>query len=286
MSSTIAVGVDGTHHSFPALVWAAAAAAERDAVLELVHAVGQSVSGFDLTLDRVLEQRGKSVVEAAAEAAESLHAGLTVRTMVSPKGPADALVAASEHADLVVLGSRPFRRPGRVLPGPRSYQVAAASHAPVVVVPDLAPESAHGVVVGVDGLPDGAAALTLAASEASRMGEQLTLVHAWEEPSPYVGLDYQARGLGDAIREAGEAVLRTARQAVLDQYPDLEVGAQLVRSTPARALLEAASSARLLVVGSRGRHGVSRVLLGSVSHAVLLGATCPVLVARPQPTKP
>ena len=52
------------------------------------------------------------------------------------------------------------------------------------------------------------------------------------------------------------------------------------QTQPARALLHAAQDARLLVVGSRGLHGVARMLLGSVSHTVIIHAPCPVLVVR------
>ena len=65
-----------------------------------------------------------------------------------------------------------------------------------------------------------------------------------------------------------------------DRYPDLVVHQQLVQSQPAQALLDAAKGARLLVVGSRGLGGVARMLLGSVSHTLVLHPPCPVLVMR------
>ena len=66
-----------------------------------------------------------------------------------------------------------------------------------------------------------------------------------------------------------------------DRYPDLAVNQRLDKDTdPAKALVEAAAGARLLVIGSRGRGGFSRLLLGSTAHAVLHHAKGPVLISR------
>jgi nucleotide-binding universal stress UspA family protein len=46
------------------------------------------------------------------------------------------------------------------------------------------------------------------------------------------------------------------------------------------ALVNAGRGASLLVIGSHGRHGLSRFLLGSVSHDVIVHAPCPVMVLR------
>ncbi|WP_328908378.1 universal stress protein [Streptomyces sp. NBC_00234] len=55
----------------------------------------------------------------------------------------------------------------------------------------------------------------------------------------------------------------------------------LVRGNPAQALVDAAEGADMLVVGSRGRGGFRRALLGSVSQQAALHAPCPTVIIRP-----
>ncbi len=76
-------------------------------------------------------------------------------------------------------------------------------------------------------------------------------------------------------------VLAEAIAGLADQYPDLHIVSEVVGGRPLRALYAAAVGARMLVVGSRGRHGFSKALLGSVSEDLVLSMPCPVVVVRP-----
>jgi nucleotide-binding universal stress UspA family protein len=63
-----------------------------------------------------------------------------------------------------------------------------------------------------------------------------------------------------------------------EKYPDVEVVSEVIQGSPARILGAVSARADLLVVGARGRGGFPALLLGSVSHALLHYAHCPVAV--------
>lgn len=63
-----------------------------------------------------------------------------------------------------------------------------------------------------------------------------------------------------------------------DKYPEVEVEATVVRDQAATMLEELSATARLVVVGSRGRGGFPGLLLGSVSAHTMHDAHCPVLL--------
>ncbi|UZJ34136.1 universal stress protein [Streptomyces endophytica] len=73
-------------------------------------------------------------------------------------------------------------------------------------------------------------------------------------------------------------MLRTEAAKRLDRFPEVTVHARVERVRPAAMLTEASRDAALLVVGTHGRGGLRRLMLGSVSGEVLHRAAAPVLV--------
>lgn len=140
---------------------------------------------------------------------------------------------------------------------------------------------AGGVVVGDDGSRCAAHAVSVAATEAGRRGVELHVVRAWSIVSAVRPADVPA-GIVPSVAELEEATLAAehARVAELVGSSDLEVTVHVVYGAAAKALLQAAEGAELLVVGSRGLGGFSRLLLGSVAEQVIRHAACDVLVTR------
>jgi nucleotide-binding universal stress UspA family protein len=197
-----------------------------------------------------------------------LHvSGVTLAT-----APADTLVDAASSAGLLVVGSRGFGRALAALLGSVALSVAARASCPVVVVKSGSrADSASEVVAGFDGSPEAAAALRFAADHAAATSSGLLIVTATSENAP-AGMLLAARNIAE---EGRETVGRT--------HPELDVVTVVEPGPAERALVNASPSARLVVVGTRGRGAFRGMLLGSVSQAVIDGARCPVAVIGTDP---
>ena len=137
------------------------------------------------------------------------------------------------------------------------------------------------IVVGVDGSPGSRQALERAIEEAKAHGGRIEAVHAWHMPSlaayPYGALAFD-RG---AFEEDAQATLDKVIDSTYTQGLAEPIERIVVCGSAARALLDAAKGADLLVVGSRGLGGFTGLVLGSVSEQCVRHAGCPVLVVRP-----
>ena len=131
------------------------------------------------------------------------------------------------------------------------------------------------IVVGIDSSSGADAALRWAVAEARRWGAALEVVLAWsylDQPSDEFRPDY------------GEDDARAALETAMDRVGGAEgvdVTLTCVNDLPARALLDAAGRADLIVVGSRGLGGFRGLLLGSVSQQCAHHAPCPVVIVPP-----
>ncbi|MFD4951376.1 universal stress protein [Streptomyces sp. NPDC058451] len=135
------------------------------------------------------------------------------------------------------------------------------------------------VVVGVDGSPSSCAALRWAAEYARLVGGVMEAIHAWDTPSaigwtgPAIDPEFDLEQARERFAEGLRGVFGDDRPAHLVEY--------LVEGDPSEVLIRASAGADVLVVGSRGRGGFARAMLGSVSQRCAQHAACPVVVVRP-----
>lgn len=284
----IVVGVDGSAASCAALRWAATDAALGDRPLTLVMAIEPLITHWPwvpatteftnwqmCSAAQILQEARTLAARACPDAALVIDTQRIISTAAAP-----ALVALSNDAELVVVGSRGRSATARVLLGSVSTALIHHAHAPVAVIGESATEPAGAgapVLVGVDGSAASDLALGIAFAQASSRGVGVLALHAWSDTlvlDGMPGLDW--------------ASVKTRAQEVLDgrlagwgaRYPDVPVSQRVVCDRPAAQLIEMSSAAQLVVVGSHGRGGFTGMLLGSVSTAVAHAAHAPVIVAR------
>ncbi|MEU2060324.1 universal stress protein [Streptomyces sp. NPDC013455] len=134
------------------------------------------------------------------------------------------------------------------------------------------------VVVGVDGSPSSYEALRWAVRYAGLVGGGVEAVAVWELPGLY-GWSGPAVDMDVDEEETRQKMSRELTE-VLGADSAGSVRTHVVHGNPADVLLRAAEGAEALVVGSRGRGGFARALLGSVSQHVSQHARCPVVIVR------
>lgn len=266
----VVCGVDGTREGFEAARQAARLTSAEGrlrlvAVVELFAALSgrwgaeparwRSELALDRSAEELVAELGERARESLAEAGAQLRLPADIATSVVEGAAHEGLLeAAREHeATLIAIGTHGGGRlAGAALAETTAMVVHEARASVLIARPSFDPERFPAtIVVGIDGSTHSQAALDVAVSLRRRAEGRLIVVVA--EPAPPTTL------------------------LALD---DLGVPHELVTLTrrPVDALVTAARTADLLVIGSRGLHG--RRALGSVSERAAFGAASSVLVVR------
>lgn len=296
MGGAVVVGVDGSEPSRRAVRWAAREARLRGAPIRLVHAWLWPMYHVPLgpppgaPPEAGLRNQAQAVLDAARHEVAQAEPEVPVETVLEVAEAAGALLRHAHGAELVIVGDRGLGGFSGLLLGSVGIHVAAHAPCPVVVVrgrTDRSDTSEPGreqgavapVVVGVDGSAGSDTALGYALEEADLRGAPLVAVHAWSYPAP-VGVDLPWGFDDGAAERHAEQLLDDAVSRWTAKYPQVEVIRRLNPSRPSAALVDESARAQLVVVGCRGRGALRGLLLGSVSHAAIHHAECPVMVVR------
>ena len=142
------------------------------------------------------------------------------------------------------------------------------------------------IVVGFDGSDPSLTAVRWAASAATLRGRDLVLLYALLPPTSSgafgVGMP-PSLDLLDQLEAAARQEVEDLARTIQGEFPGVDARGVVAIGAPSAVLLEAADTAELVVVGSRGRGGFTGLLLGSVGAQVAAHAACPVAVIRRGP---
>lgn len=275
MKKHVLVGADRSSAGRAAADWAALRAGNLGLNLQLVRVVPEQWAFREPAQHSNAMAGARTLLDAEADRLSSLIPLANIETIIRAGEIVQVLQELSDGAETVVVGTD--RRPdfhGEGF-GSISFQTVVLSRSTVVVIPDIGLADRHGVIVGVDGSPDSALALNLAAVEASRTMQDLTAIYSCP---PADGQDARP---GRGAEQEERRRLLSAVSPIRNAYPDLVVQEIFeTNESPPQALIHAAANARLLVIGLRGRGGF-RKPVGSIAWQVLLDVQCPTMVTRP-----
>jgi len=145
-----------------------------------------------------------------------------------------------------------------------------------------------GIIVGIDGSGHSQRALEWSMKEAAIRHAPLTVLTVHQVVAGYSGHGVAFPGddaLADKARQAAQEEVDGVVAKLGDSQP-ASITVRGVSGLPAETILDAAKDADIIVVGSRGAGGFSRLLMGSVSYQVAHHAHVPVLIVPPADRKP
>lgn len=251
--------------------------------------------GAAVTLLTVVDERGLENPESASHERDAATAlvtdavervqrdDLTVETAVRTGEPAAEIVAAAEEgaADLVVMGTHGRSGMQRLLIGSVADGVLRRSSVPVLAVPPAATTPALGnVLVATDGGHVATRAVDIGSRVAVGFDGTLHAISVVEPTG--LGVDVRSAEFYEVLSERAEAAVEAAESrataaGVREVVTSIEYGrpANRVRTYSQE------NDVGLVVLGTHGRSGLDRLLLGSVAEKTLRTSTVPVLVVPP-----
>jgi nucleotide-binding universal stress UspA family protein len=184
-------------------------------------------------------------------------------------------LADAENCDLIVMGRSGRRRSPFI--GSVTARVIGHTQREVLVVPDGTAVGWKTIVLATDGSRYSAAATERAIAFAKSYGGELRVISAVDVPSEFHAEAPQA--VEDLVRKAQGFTADVKKSAAAAGVP---AEAFVAEAEADRAInsLAREQKADIIVLGSHGRTGLRRLLMGSVAEKVIGHATCPVLVVK------
>lgn len=176
--------------------------------------------------------------------------------------------AKEQQVDLIVMGRHGKKNLMRLLVGASTAQVIGNAHCSVLVTPRDSKIEGKNILLAVDGSPYSDKATSAAINFAKRLNAPITLI------SVVYSEHKESR-----LRDAKTVVERTNK---LMEAEGISVESRIVTGRYAESIVETAQDigCDLIMVGSHGRTGFKKLLLGSVSERVIGLAKCAVLVVK------
>jgi nucleotide-binding universal stress UspA family protein len=189
--------------------------------------------------------------------------------------------AEDSHADLIVVGTHGRKGLSRFLVGSVAQRVAQRAHCDVLVARGAAPATGYKRILVPTDFSDCSDRAVERALALLNSDGQIDLVHFWELPGGSV--TYWG-SVGPGLRENIRKGAAEYGEKLISRFSDrgAKVHFEEEESDPRHGIQDRLASGNydLVVMGSHGRKGLNRLLLGSVAEATIRHAEYPVYIAR------
>ena len=283
------IAIDGSSQSMDAVH--ALAHFKPPEALTFVHALTLPELNHPMIPSEVRDQVQDDIIKKLREEGNTLLAK-TVEEIPKDMGPAQQILeigspaeviletAESARPDLIMIGARGLSQVKELLLGSVSHRIVLHAPCSTLIVKGPIP-SLRKILLPIEGEEDAQRAFNFLATKPFRESVEIQLMLVWPQPqSPWPLTLGQSKLLEEhAITNAQEQLDSLSVKLRTLGYPATNyVGL----GDPSYAIVEQqrANKTDMIMMGSHGRRGLSRFLLGSVSHSVLHHATSPVLIVR------
>lgn len=292
MIKTILVPLDGSELAEQVLPYASQLARHADAELLLLTSI-QPVGIWDATATAINWEREERLAQDYLDAQKTRLESEAVKVRVKRQhgeAAANILQAAEEEdVSLIAISTHGRSGLGRWLFGSVADRIVQNSHVPLLMIrpdPRTAPKTVfEKVLVPLDGSEVAASVLPFVEEVARLYGASLVLYHAVAPISAYPGFEtvnpqIDGKVLQEMQDQARELLSSNARDIeARGIHATVAVSIDLAVDGIIRAANE--TGCDLIAIGTHGRSGLGRVVLGSVANAVMRRSTLPCLLVHP-----
>lgn len=277
----ILVAFDGSESGVNALLQAFTLANNEKSWITVATIVPSYEGDLDLTgvkdIHETLKRTGEETLSMAKAIAEKNRA--LIKTVVEEGVPYEKLIeiAEAENSGIIVMGRRGKSRLERAFVGSVTARVIGNSARDVLVVPEHAEIGWKNILLATDGSTYSKLAADKTIEFAKAYGGEIKVISVVDVPSEFYA--EAPKAVEDLIKKAKEFVASVKQKA---SESDAKATTFVGEGEAYSVITELAKKekADVIVMGSHGRTGFKKIIMGSVTEKVIGYAPCPVLVVK------
>ncbi len=279
------MALDGSSACYNALKQAIKLASEQKGAVLGIYVAPRFLGDLDLTGIKDIEsiiQGPAEEITTRAQAIAKKERGLTIRMITEQGEPHERIldVAEAEGCDLIVLGSKDYsavERGTKQVLGRTLTRVIGYSRLDVLVVPENATIRWGSILLATDGSIYSETATKKAIDFANAYGEKLKIITVVNTSDEFMTI---APKIQKGMVEAAQKLAQDTAQMAKGSGCEVEIFVMEGDTAQTIAELAQKDGVDAIIMGSHGRTGIRRLLMGSVTEGVINLSPCPVLVVK------